>query len=89
VVENWRDVQFAVAPVEEAQAIALLRSLRGAAVFDGLRGARPVDLGAAAAVITSVAHLITDIPEIAEIDLNPVLACANGCVAVDWRIVTG
>src|SRR5208282_5012198 len=66
LVETRRDVQLAVAPVDEAQAIALLRSLRGAAVFDGLRGARPVDLGAAAAVITSVARLITDVPEIAE-----------------------
>ena len=89
LVETERDIQLAVAPVDEAQATALLRSLRGAAVFDGLRGSAPADLGAVAAVIASVAHLITDIPEIRELDLNPVLASANGCVAVDWRILTG
>jgi acetyltransferase len=89
LVETRRDVQLAVAPVDEAQATALLRSLRGAAVFDGPRGTRPVDLGAAAAVIAGVAHLITDIPEIRELDLNPVLASANGCVAVDWRVLGG
>lgn len=89
LVETERDIQLAVAPVDEAQATALLRSLRGAAVFDGLRGSAPADLGAAAAVIARVAHLITDIPEIRELDLNPVLASANGCVAVDWRILTG
>jgi len=40
-------------------------------------------------VIAGVAHLITDIPEIRELDLNPVLASANGCVAVDWRVLGG
>ena len=87
LVEAAPDIQLAVAPVDEAQATALLRALRGAAVFDGLRGAAALDLGPAAAVIASVAHLLTDTPEIAELDLNPVLASANGCVAVDWRIL--
>jgi acyl-CoA synthetase (NDP forming) len=89
LVEARPDVQLAVAPVDQAQAAALLRSLRGAAVFEGLRGAPPVDLGSAAAAIAIVGQLITDIPEIRELDLNPVLASANGCVTVDWRIFAG
>ena len=83
-ISSWRSRRST-----RPQATALLRSLRGAAVFDGLRGSAPADLGAVAAVIARVAHLITDIPEIRELDLNPVLASANGCVAVDWRILTG
>ena len=51
LVETLRDVQLAVAPVDEAQALAMLRSLRGAAVFGGLRGQPAVDLAAVAAVI--------------------------------------
>ena len=86
LVETLRDVQLAVAPVDETQALAMLRSLRGAAVFAGLRGQPAVDLGALAAVIVAVSELMDDHPEIAELDLNPVLADQTGCVAVDWRI---
>jgi acetyltransferase len=86
LVETWRDVQLAVAPVDQAHAAAMLRSLRGAAIFDGLRGRPPVDLGPVAAMIAGVGDLMAGNPEIAELDLNPVLATAAGCTAVDWRI---
>jgi len=89
LVEAWRDVQLAVAPVDEAQAVGLLRSLRGAAIFDGLRGHPAIDLGPVAGVIVRVGELIADNPQISELDLNPVLATETGCVAVDWRIVIG
>src|SRR5262252_4253053 len=89
LVEAWRDIQMAVAPVGEAEAVALLRSLRGAAVFGGLRGTPPVDLGPVADVIVRISDLMVGNPGIAELDLNPVLAGATGCVAVDWRVVMG
>ena len=89
LVEAWRDVQMAVAPVGEAEAVALLRSLRGAAIFSGLRGSPPVDLGPVADVIVRISDLMVGNPKIAELDLNPVLAGATGCVAVDWRVVAG
>jgi acyl-CoA synthetase (NDP forming) len=88
-VEVQRDVQLAVAPVDEAQAIGMLRSLRGAAILGGLRGSRPVDLGSVAEIIVRVGDLMAGSPEIAELDLNPVLATEVGCVAVDWRVRTG
>ena len=86
LVEAQRDVQLAVAPVDSEQATAMLRTLRGAAVLGGLRGRAPVDLGSVAALIAAVSELMADNPEIAELDLNPVLASAGGCTAVDWRI---
>ena len=86
LVETWRDVQLAVAPVDQAHAAAMLRSLRGAAIFDGLRGRPPVNLGPVAAMIAGVSDLMAGNPEIAELDLNPVLATAAGCTAVDWRV---
>jgi acetyltransferase len=89
LVETWRDVQLAVAPVDEAEAVGLLRSLRGAAIFGGLRGHPAIDLGPVAGVIVRVGELIADHPQISELDLNPVLATETGCVAVDWRIQIG
>jgi acetyltransferase len=89
LVETRRDVQLAVAPVDEAQAAGMLASLRGAAVFGGLRGAAPVDLAPVVAMIAAVGDLMARYPELAELDLNPVLAGPAGSVAVDWRIRTG
>jgi acetate---CoA ligase (ADP-forming) len=89
LVETWRDVQLALAPVDEAEAVGLLRSLRGAAIFGGLRGHPAIDLGPVAGVIVRVGELIADHPQISELDLNPVLATETGCVAVDWRIQIG
>jgi len=86
LVETQRDVQLAVAPVDAGQAAAMLRALRGAAVFDGPRGRAATDLPAVAALVAAVSELLADNPRIAELDLNPVLAGAAGCLAVDWRI---
>ena len=87
LVETRRDIQLAVAPVDQAEAIGLLRSLRGAAVLDGVRGGSPVSIEAVAGVIVAVGDLLTQLPQLGELDLNPVLATPDGCVAVDWRIL--
>ena len=86
LVEVERDVQLAVAPVDAGQAEAMLRSLRGAAILDGPRGSPPVHLGFVAETIVAVGDLMVAHPQIAELDLNPVLAGPDGCLAVDWRI---
>jgi acyl-CoA synthetase (NDP forming) len=88
LVETQRDVQLAVAPVDTGQARAMLSSLRGAAILGGLRGSPPVHLGFVAETIVAVGDLMVAHPQIAELDLNPVLAGPAGCVAVDWRIST-
>jgi acetate---CoA ligase (ADP-forming) len=88
LVEVERDVQLAVAPVDAGQAEAMLRSLRGAAILGGLRGSPPVHLGFVAETIVAIGDLMVAHPQIAELDLNPVLAGPAGCVAVDWRIST-
>jgi hypothetical protein len=67
----------------------MLRSLRGAAVLDGLRGGPAVDLRAVAGLIVSVGRLLAGVPRICELDLNPVLADGSSAVAVDWRIRVG
>ena len=89
LVEARRDVQLAVAPVDLAQAGAMLSSLRGAAVFTGLRGRPPLDLGPVTAMIAAAGDLMSGHPEISELDLNPVLVGATTSIAVDWRILAG
>jgi acyl-CoA synthetase (NDP forming) len=89
LVETLRDVQLAVAPLDEAQARTMLSDLRGAAAFAGLRGRPPADLAPVAAMIVAVGNLMAAHPELAELDLNPVLAGPDGSIAVDWRIRAG
>ena len=52
-----------------------------------MRGADPVNRDALAAMIVNVSQLISDFPEIAEMDLNPVFATKSGAIAADVRIV--
>jgi acetyltransferase len=66
----------------------MLSSLRGTAILSGLRGSPPVHLGFVAEIIVAVGDLMVARPELAELDLNPVLAGPHGCVAVDWRVGT-
>ena len=87
--EVLRDVTFALAPVSPARARELFQEIRGYPILAGTRGEAPVDFDALAAVVERVSQLVTDFPEIAEVDLNPVFARPDGAVAVDARIVLG
>ncbi|HEY0486114.1 MAG TPA: acetate--CoA ligase family protein [Mycobacteriales bacterium] len=87
--ETLDDVALAPAPLDREEARDLLHRLRGRAVLAGARGTEAVDTGALAATITAVGDLLVAVPEIEELDLNPVLATPAGCVAVDWRIRAG
>ena len=86
-VEAIDDVVLGLAPLRHEDARRLLRGLRGYGMLSGVRGVQSVDLDALSALICAVGDLLAAVPEIAELDLNPVLATASGCVAVDWRIL--
>jgi acetyltransferase len=87
LVEVLRDVAFRLAPVSEAEAAAAIASLRGFELLTGVRGRPAADLRALAATVVAASQLIAAMPEVAELDLNPVLAGPAGAVAVDVRIV--
>jgi acetyltransferase len=89
LVEALHDVAFALAPLDHREAIGLLHRLRGRAVLAGSRGRAAVDLDAVASLVCAVGRLMESIPEIASLDINPVLATPTACVAVDWRIEIG
>ena len=85
-VEVLGDVAFAMAPLHRAEARSLLGGLRGAALLTGARGGPSVDLDALADVVVAAGNLLLACPDVVELDLNPVLATAEGAVAVDWKI---
>lgn len=87
-VEVWRDVAFRLAPLDETDAAELLESVRCAKLLDGFRGAAPGDRDALRQVLVRVGLLVDAVPEIAELDLNPLIALApgQGVVAVDVRV---
>ena len=87
-VEVLQDVTFRLAPVSEAEALHMVRDIRGFAVLAGARGQQPVDLRAIArtiAALSSFAAAHSD--EIETIDINPFIALLEGGVAVDALIV--
>jgi acetyltransferase len=87
-VEVLRDVAYALCPVTDKEAERLILSIRGAALLTGFRGAEPVDLRALARWIGRLSQLLTDHPEIQEVDLNPLIINPPGRTAgiVDARI---
>lgn len=86
-VEIMDDVVLSLAPIRYEDAHRLLSRLRGYGVLAGARGVERIDLEAVSAMICAVGDLLVAVPEIAELDLNPVLATSSGCIAVDWRIL--
>ncbi|MER5915087.1 acetate--CoA ligase family protein [Streptomyces sp. NPDC001982] len=87
LVEVLKDVTFRLAPVDDAEALSMLDSIRSAAILRGVRGRAGVDRRAIADQIRRVSELVADFPEIAEVDLNPVIATAEGAVAADIRVI--
>ena len=81
------DTAVALAPVSADGARTLLLSLRGAALLHGVRGRPPVDLDALAALVSRVSHVASAHPELAELEVNPVLASPSGALALDARAV--
>ena len=83
LVEVLRDVTFRLAPAVRDDALSMLDGVAAAEILRGVRGGAAVHREALADVIVGVSELVNDFPEIREVDLNPVLADADGATAVD------
>ena len=75
-----------LAPLTEADADTLINSIRSAPLLHGHRGAAAADLAALRDVLLRVSRLTDDLPEVTELDLNPVIARPDSAIAVDARI---
>lgn len=86
--EVFREVARAFIPVDAAQAMATLQSLKIYPMLQGVRGQAGVNLPALVQTMVSLSRLALDYPEILELDLNPIVANAQGRWCVDARILT-
>ena len=86
-VEALRDVSMRLCPVSPVEARAMLDELRGLSLLTGGRGRAPADLAALAEMASRVSAFAARTPGLVELDLNPVMAMADGAIAVDARIV--
>jgi acyl-CoA synthetase (NDP forming)/GNAT superfamily N-acetyltransferase len=87
-VELLRDVRFSITPLSDRDAADMVRGIRGFPLLAGYRGAPAVDIGALETVLLRVSRLVEEVPEIVELDLNPIIALpgSQGCHIVDARI---
>jgi acetate---CoA ligase (ADP-forming) len=88
-VEVLRDVAFRLAPVRPLSARHMIESVKAFPLLQGVRGEAPSDLAALAEVIERISQLAVDLPEVIELDINPLIVrpAGQGVVAVDARAV--
>ncbi len=87
LVEVMKDITFRLAPASNEDALSMLDGIAAAEILRGVRGAPPVDRKSLADMIERVSALVSDFPEISEMDLNPVFATERGATAADVRVV--
>jgi acetate---CoA ligase (ADP-forming) len=80
------EAQFRLAPLTDLDAGELVRSGKAGRLVAGFRGAPPADEGALVDLLLRLSLLAEELPEVVELDLNPVLALPDRCFAVDARV---
>jgi len=87
-VETVKDVVFRVPPLTDLEAQEMIRQIRGYRLLEGVRGEAPADLAALAEILQRFSQLVEELPELAEIEINPLLVFPEGkdFRAVDARV---
>lgn len=88
-VEVLKDVAFRLAPITREEAHSQIREIRTFPLLRGVRGDLPADIAAAEEVILRVSQLVTEFPEIVEMDINPLVVHnqGEGAIVLDARII--
>ncbi len=86
LVELLKDVAVRIHPLTDVDVDEMLTSLRGYRLLTGYRGSDPVDVEAFKALLFRLSAMVEVVPEIGELDLNPVFVRRRGVTAVDARI---
>ncbi|MEM0298584.1 MAG: acetate--CoA ligase family protein [Thermoplasmata archaeon] len=86
-VEIMKDVSFRIAPFSKSTAIDMINELNGKSILYGVRGEKPKDIESLSDAISRISQLVTEFPEIKELDANPTLVYENGICVVDARII--
>ncbi len=88
-VEVLKDVTFRIAPISRAQAEEQVRSIRSFPILAGTRGQAPADIGSIIETVLRTSQMVTDFPEIVEMDINPLMVYdeGQGAIVLDARII--
>ncbi len=86
-VEVLKDVAFRIVPVTLQNAIAMVNEIKTIGLLRGARGEPPADINAVASSIVNLSCLVSDFPEIQELDVNPLMVMEKGAMALDARII--
>ena len=86
-IEVLDDIALRVAPIDQTDAMEMIQALRVSKVLGNFRGREALDVAALAALVARVSQLLTDVPEIEELDLNPVFVQPDGVAIADARII--
>jgi acyl-CoA synthetase (NDP forming) len=86
-VEVFEDIAFRLAPLTREDAEEMLSEVRGSRLLQGVRGESPADVEAVVEALLALSRLLVECPEVAEVDVNPLLVFERGVAAVDARVV--
>jgi len=84
--ELLKDVSFRLAPITRDEALEMIDETKGAQLLKGFRGQEPADIEAVGEILVKVSQMVMRLPEIAELDINPIIVHTRGATAVDARI---
>jgi acetyltransferase len=88
-VEAMKDVTFRLAPMWEISAEIMIQTIKAYSILKGVRGSPPCDIDAIKDCVLRLSQMVTEHPEIAELDINPLIVYpqGEGCVVADSRIL--
>ena len=86
-VEVFRDVAYRLAPISDDEALEMLMELKGRKLLQGYRGSQGVNMPSLCKTIAGVSNVLYELPEVSEMDLNPVFANQDRVVVADARIL--
>ncbi len=88
-VEIFEQASMRIGPVSRCDAVAMIKELNGSQILMGARGQKRFDVEAIADAIVHLSQLLTDFPQIKELDINPlrIFHEGEGCLALDARII--
>lgn len=86
-VEILKDVTFRITPLTIEDAMEMIREIKGYPLLKGYRGQPPADENTIIDIIMKTSKLLTDFPQISQLDLNPIFVYEKGAKIVDARII--
>ncbi|MDD5569409.1 MAG: acetate--CoA ligase family protein, partial [Candidatus Pacebacteria bacterium] len=86
-IEIIKDVTFRVAPIEKAEAMEMIKELKGYKLLQGFRGKPGVNIDKLAALIVNVSNMVVKENKVMALDFNPVIANDKSVVVADFRVI--